>query len=344
MWYRRLWVPEAHSEPAYRVLSALLVPAETAYRAAVSVRAWAFDRGLLKSVAAPITTLAIGNLTVGGTGKTPISAWFAARFAALGRKPAIVMRGYGGDEVDVHRALNPDVPVHVAADRVAGVRAAQKDGSTVAILDDAFQHRAIRADANLVLVAAEDGVASPRLLPRGPWREPLAALDRANMVVVTRKAASSAAADAMAQQLSETNPCLPQAQAYLRLSGLAPYDSRTSTLGEPKPLLGFRGRLAVAGVAKPETVWAQLSEAGAVIEEYRAFPDHYRYTRGDVEQIRHDSGSGAIVATLKDAVKLSAFLGNDEVVFVPVQEVSWERGAEEVECLVAKLIGSQARD
>jgi tetraacyldisaccharide 4'-kinase len=326
------------------VLSAALVPAEAAYHAAVRVRAWAFDRGLLRSVAAPITTLAIGNLTVGGTGKTPISAWFAARFAALGQRPAIVMRGYGSDEIQVHRALNPDVPIHVAADRVAGVRAAHEDGSTVAVLDDAFQHRAIRADANLVLVAAEDGAASPRLLPRGPWREPLAALERANMVVVTRKAASSATADAVAGQLYDIYPGLPQAQASLILSGLAPYDSRTNTLGELRSLSGFQGRLALAGVAKPETVWAQLSEAGAVIEEYRAFPDHYRYSQRDVEKIRQHSGSGAIVATLKDAVKLSAFLRNDETVFVPVQEVSWERGVEEVECLVAKLIGSQTRD
>jgi tetraacyldisaccharide 4'-kinase len=244
----------------------------------------------------------------------------------------------------VHRALNPDVPVHVAADRVAGVRAAHKDGSTVAILDDAFQHRAIRADANLVLVAAEDGLASPRLLPRGPWREPLAALERADMVVVTRKAASSAAADAVAQRLHDAYPGLPQAQANLRISGLAPYESKTSTFAKPKPLSGFRGRLALAGVAKPETVWAQLSKAGAVIEEYRAFPDHHRYTQRDAEKIRRDSGSGAIVATLKDAVKLSAFLENDEMVFVPVQEVSWERGAEEVERLLAKLIGSETRD
>jgi tetraacyldisaccharide 4'-kinase len=320
LWYRGLWQPEGRAEPVYRMLSAFL----------------------LKSAVAPIPTLAVGNLTVGGTGKTPITAWFAARLAALGHSPAVVMRGYGGDEVAVHRLLNPGVPVFVAPQRMSGIREAQRAGAGVAVLDDAFQHRAILAHANLALIAAEDGLDSPRLLPRGPWRESLAALERATMVVTTRKAASRATADEVAKRISEREPGLPQAQAHLRLAGLASYDPHTGGLSEIRPLAGFRCRLAVAGVAKPETLWSQLSEAGAVVEQPLSFPDHHRYRPADLQRIRRDAGRGPLIATLKDAVKLGPDLGRDVAIYVPVQEVSWERGQEEIQCLLAKLMESGA--
>jgi tetraacyldisaccharide 4'-kinase len=341
VWYWELWQPEGRVRPIYRVLSLLLVPFENAYRAVISTRSWAYDRRLLSSAVAPLPTLAIGNLTVGGTGKTPITAWFAARLAALGHSPAVVMRGYGGDEVAVHRLLNPGVPVYVAPRREAGIREAQKAGAGVAVLDDAFQHRAIMAHASLALVAAEDGLDSPRLLPRGPWREPLTALERATMVVTTRKAASRAQADEMSRRISELDPGLPQAQAHLRLAGLASYDERTGGLGELGPLAGFRCRLAVAGIAKPETLWTQLSEGGVVVEERRSFPDHHRYRSEDVERIRRDAANGPLIATLKDAVKLGPVLGREVPIHVPVQEVSWERGEEEIECLLAKVVASR---
>ncbi len=338
VWYRGLWQPESRARPAYRMLSALLVPLEGAYRAVVCARSWAYDRRLLRSAAAPIPTLAIGNLTVGGTGKTPITAWFAARLAALGHSPAVVMRGYGGDEVVVHRLLNPGVPVYVAPQRLAGIQEAQRGGAGVAVLDDAFQHRAIRADFNLALVAAEDGLDSPRLLPRGPWRESLAALERATMVVTTRKSASRATADEVTKRISEIEPGLPQAQAHLDLTGLISYDSLTGGLGEVRPLAGFCCRLAVAGIAKPETLWTQLREAGAQVEETLTFRDHHRYRAADVERIRREVAGGPLIATLKDAVKLGPALGTEIAIHVPVQNVSWEKGQEEIECLLARVV------
>lgn len=340
VWYRDLWHPEGRAGPLSRLLSALLVPFEGAYRTATAARSWAYDRHLLRAAAAPIPTLAVGNLTVGGTGKTPITAWFAARLASLGHRPAVVMRGYGEDEVSVHRLLNPGVPVYVAPRRLAGVRDAQRDGAEVAILDDAFQHRAILPHAKVVLLAAEDGLDTPRLLPRGPWRESPAALARATIVVTTRKAATRSAADELAKRISELEPGLPQAQAHLRLAGLAVYDGRTRQMGELRPLAGFRCRLGVAGIAKPETVWKQLNEAGVVVDEPLAFPDHHRYRPQDLQRIRHAAGSGPVIATLKDAVKLGPALGGEVALHVPVQEVSWERGQEEIECLLAKLVES----
>jgi tetraacyldisaccharide 4'-kinase len=108
----------------------------------------------------------------------PIAAWIARQLQADGHSPAVVMRGYGGDEETVHRLLNPSIPVFVSADRVKGIERAKQAAADVAVLDDAFQHRALRADAYIVLLAAEEWTERARLLPRGPWREPLAALRR----------------------------------------------------------------------------------------------------------------------------------------------------------------------
>lgn len=333
-WHRRLWAQTEDVSIGYRALSTLLTPAEGAYRLGVLARTWAYDSGLLSSESGVIPTLAIGNLTVGGTGKTPVTAWFARALLARGLKPAVVMRGYGGDEDAVHRALNPSVPVIVAARRVAGVEQAATRGADVAVLDDAYQHRALRADANVVLVATEDWAESPRLLPRGPWREPLDALNRAALVVTTRKQAGEEDSRRVIDRLASLAPALPSARAYLGLSALARYENEA--LGMTVPLRGFRCAVAVAGVARPEAVWYQLHKGGAQVDATRAYPDHHRYGREEVEEIRGLARDGPVVATLKDAVKLGAAL-RDIAVYVPLQQVEWEGGAEEVECVLAGL-------
>ncbi|KPK55844.1 MAG: hypothetical protein AMS21_13195 [Gemmatimonas sp. SG8_38_2] len=337
-WYHRLWQRDGASGFGYRALTVLLTPAEGAYRAAVSARSWAYDRGVLKSASPPIPTLIVGNLTVGGSGKTPMAAWIARRLEQRGRRPSIVMRGYGDDESDVHRLLNPSLKVYVSPDRVAGVRRAYEEGCDVAVLDDAFQHRAIRAHANIVLVAAEDFSNSPRLLPRGPWRETLKALRRATLVITTRKTASRQEAERVSDQLSRLEPALPQAQACIAVSGMSTYDGAGGTLGEPRALERKRYPLAVAGVAKPETVWAQLREAGLSVGRCRAYPDHHRYTREDVEQISREAAGEAIVATLKDAVKLGPLSGSAVEIHVPLQQVILESGDRELETLLANLL------
>lgn len=333
-WHQRLWNPAG---PVYRTASALLIPAELAYRAGVAARTWMYDRGLLDSVPAPIPALGVGNLTVGGTGKTPVTAWFAGALAARGRVPAVVMRGYGGDEIEVHRRLNPDVAVHASADRVEGVRRAEQGGADVAVLDDAFQHRALRADAYVLLIAAEEWSASPRLLPRGPWREPLAALQRATLIVTTRKVATRDAAQRVTDQILELCPATRTAEAYIRIAGLARYDTADGRLGTTESAEGFHCALAVAGVARPDSVFAQLDEAGATAAERWGYSDHYRYGDRDIARISQRAQRGPLVATLKDAVKLGAVLGSTVELYVPLQEVEWESGREAVDDLISGL-------
>ncbi|NIN71315.1 MAG: hypothetical protein GTO46_05125 [Gemmatimonadetes bacterium] len=333
-WHERLWTPDT---AAYRAASTLLIPAELAYRAAVAARAWMYDRGILSSVVAPIPALGVGNLTVGGTGKTPMTAWFTKTLGARGRVPAVVMRGYGGDEVEVHRLLNPEVPVHATADRIEGVRRAERGGADVVVLDDAFQHRALRADAYVVLLAAEEWSDSPRLLPRGPWREPPSALERASLIVTTRKVATRDDAQRVSGELAEICPAAEIAEAYIGLAGLARYDGASGRLTEPAPPAGFRCALAVAGVARPSTVFAQLEAAGATADEWWGFSDHHRYSREEVARIAQRIRSGPLIATLKDAVKLGAGLGPATELYVPLQKVEWESGREAVDLLLTGL-------
>jgi tetraacyldisaccharide 4'-kinase len=125
----------------------VLWPLEQIYTGAVRLRGRMYDRGLLEVAKAPVPVLAIGNVSVGGTGKTPVTAWAVARLRDLGARPAVVLRGYGDDEPLVHRRLNPDALVVCDADRVRGARMAHVQGADCVVLDDAFQHRRLARTA-----------------------------------------------------------------------------------------------------------------------------------------------------------------------------------------------------
>src|SRR3954466_9930436 len=132
-----------------------LGPPELLYRASIGVREVLYDSGVFTAQQPALPAVSIGNVTVGGTGKTPIAAWIAQELIDRGARPGIVLRGYGDDEPLVHARLNPSVPVIVAADRVSGIANARAAGATVAVLDDAFQHRQVSRDVDFVLVSAD---------------------------------------------------------------------------------------------------------------------------------------------------------------------------------------------
>jgi tetraacyldisaccharide 4'-kinase len=142
----------------------------------------------------------VGNLSVGGTGKTPLAAWIAAYCVDAGRRPGIVLRGYGRDEVLVHRRLVPEAIVVANLDRMAGAHTAQAQGATVLVLDDAFQRLDTARDLNIAVLAADQRGLPRWTLPAGPWREGQGALRRADLLVVTRKRAQADAAKALADQ------------------------------------------------------------------------------------------------------------------------------------------------
>jgi tetraacyldisaccharide 4'-kinase len=280
-----------------------------------------------------IRVISIGNLSVGGTGKTPVSAWVCRLLADAGEQATLVARGYGRDELLLHGRWNPDVPVLADPDRVAAVTEARDAGATVAVLDDGFQHRALARDTDLVLLAAEERFPG-RLLPRGPYREPPDALVRADAVVVTRRTASEGEARALEDRLRALQADLPVARLALLPGGWTRLDGEKAD--------GPHGDLLVAtAVARPEAVCLQVESATGRPAELRAFPDHHDFSATDARSLRRLAGDRTIVVTEKDAVKLASFgelLGSCRVL---VQDLQWEAGEAAIRSL---LLNDEPRD
>ena len=280
-----------------------LTPLSWIFGAMTEGRNLLYDLGVLRAVPLGLPTISVGNLTVGGTGKTPVSAWVAAELLRLGAKPAILLRGYGEDETLVHARLNPSVPVIADPDRVAGAARARARGATVLVLDDAFQHRRAARDVDLVLVAAEQRGAH-RLLPAGPLRERRGAIRRASTLIVTRKSASYGDAEAAAADWSGFAGAPPIAILHLRAGPLrAVNPDATASVLALNALQGKRV-LAISAIGAPEQFHAQLSAADAIVTE-AAYPDHHAFDARDLTQLTERAALADVVCcTLKDAVKL----------------------------------------
>jgi tetraacyldisaccharide 4'-kinase len=262
-----------------------------------------YDFGFFPAEDFSVAVVSVGNISVGGTGKTPVAAWIARALTERGVKPGIVLRGYGGDETLVHQRLNAHVPVIVASDRRRGIREAIAQGADVVILDDAFQHRRAARDADVLLVDADSWSGTPRLLPAGPWREPLKSARRASLVIITRKSADKAAVEATRRAFAAAAPQVPIAVVHL-----APGELRSTATGQTLPLHALRGAdlTAIAAIARPDSFFRQLTELGAVVRPH-SFADHHAFTRSEARYLAAQaSSSDFVVCTLKDAVKLES--------------------------------------
>jgi tetraacyldisaccharide 4'-kinase len=332
----RLWYGDALGE---RVARGALAPLGAAFGAVARGRGALYDRGLLEAHRLALPSVSVGNLSVGGTGKTPVAAWAVERLAALGARPAVVLRGYGGDETLVHAALNPGVLVVADADRVRGVARAAALGATAAVLDDAFQHRRARRDADVVLVSADRWTAhAPALLPAGPLREPLAALRRATVAVITYKAADAARVAAVARALAEQAPGVPQAVVRLATAELRRWGS-----GERRAPASLAGEavLAVSAIGDPAAFEAQLAGHGARVRA-RRFRDHHAFTAAEAAALAAEGAAGGgagVVCTLKDAVKLGpVWPRGARALWYVSQRVMVESGADELERAVGAAL------
>ena len=287
-----------------RLSRAALAPIEGAYGAVVKGRSLLYDRGILRAHDVSVPVVSVGNLTVGGTGKTPVAAWLARELIERGANPAIVLRGYGGDEAIVHQRLNEAISVIECADRVRGMRDALAEAADVIVLDDAFQHRRAARDADIVLIDADTWSDRRRLLPAGPWREPLSAARRASLVIVTRKTSDREGVNAVRNALASAAPRVPTASVLL-----APGDLRSTTTGQAMPIHTLDGAdvTAIAAIANPDAFFRQLTQLGAVVRPH-SFPDHYAFSHRDARRLAQAAqASDFAVCTLKDAVKLESF-------------------------------------
>jgi tetraacyldisaccharide 4'-kinase len=294
----------------------------------MGARAALYGAGVFPSRAMPAPSVAVGNLTVGGSGKTPIAGWIANHYAGMGLKPAILLRGYGGDEGDVLRADAPEALVLEDPDRWKMAQRAVEKGVDVLVLDDAFQRLDVRNDLNIVLVSAESQRAVRWTLPVGPWREGWKALQRADLAIVTRKRADLTVARATARRVAEELRGRPVAIAHLRLGGFSELKSGRPV--DPESL--DRARVVVAaGVADPGALGEQLAGLGARVEVL-PLADHQRYDSGQVNRLVELTGRvDYVVVTKKDAVKLARqWPDGRKEPLVARLEVDWEAGREDV--------------
>jgi tetraacyldisaccharide 4'-kinase len=325
-WLRMLWDGDGIGA---RIARAALVPAELLFHTVSVTRTALYSSGILNTHATAIPALSVGNLTVGGTGKTPLAAYLAKRLRDQGATPAIVLRGYGDDEPLVHRTLNPDVPVVVSPDRVAGCIQARDLGCDVAVLDDAFQHRQASRVADIVVISADRWRGRQRhLLPAGPWRERLSAAGRASLAIVTRKAASLDQAMLVIDALRGAATAIPTAIAHLDPGTLRDANGTTTV---DLSALANESVLAISAIGDPAAFEAQLARTGARVET-AVFRDHHRYSAADVAVLhKRAERYDRVVCTLKDAVKLGPLWPGPSPLWYVSQRVVVERGVDAVD-------------
>lgn len=285
--------------------------AEVPYALAMSWRNRRYDRGSADVHRLSVPVLCVGNVTLGGTGKTPMVAWLARWYRQYGVRVALVSRGYGAeatsrnDEALELEQLLPDVPHVQDRDRVAAARLAIEEfESQMIVLDDGFQHRRLARDLDIVLLDALEPFGFGHVFPRGMLREPLSGLQRAQVLALSR--ADLVDAERRGAIEREARRYAPNAE-WLECRH-APQGLRSAE-GREGSLEALRGQRVAAfcGLGNPEGFRRTLAGAGLDVVAWRVFPDHHAYTREDVESLRAWVAServDAVLCTHKDLVKL----------------------------------------
>ena len=318
-----------------RLVRLALLPLAGLWKAAVGLRNVAFDRGWIAARELPLPAVAVGNLSVGGSGKTPIASWIAAHYVARGVVPGILLSGYGRDEVLVHRERVPEARVVANPDRIAAGLEAQAEGAAVLVLDDAFQLRQVWRDFNIALISAETSRAVPWSLPAGPWREGIASLHRANALIVTRKRADASVAADLAARLA---PLVRGPTAVVHL-GVQRYEGLLSGNRFGAETLQGRRVVAAAAIADPEAFIAQTKATGAQVQ-VATWRDHYEFRDQDLAWLAKAARKADyLVVTQKDAVKLrDRWPASVPEPLVAVLDLRWEAGEAELRAALDAIV------
>jgi tetraacyldisaccharide 4'-kinase len=282
-----------------------------AYALVVEVRNRLYDWQWRVSYAAQVPVISVGNLTLGGTGKTPCVEYVSRLYREHGFQVAILSRGYGhqagpNDEAMLLEEALPDVPHLQGPDRVELARIAVEElESEVLVLDDGFQHRRLRRTLDIVLIDMTDPWGAGRMFPRGLLREAPRSLARADVVLLTRCDQADAASQASVQaEVRRRAPNVIVAQSSHRPFQMV----RWRQTPECVDILQGQPVLAFCGIGNPESFRRTLEQAGAKILAFRTFSDHHAYDAGDVDDLRGWAGEQAkdclVVTTQKDLVKL----------------------------------------
>ncbi len=292
-----------------RLLTAMIEPA---YRAVVQTRNTMFDRDLLHARRLPRPVISVGNLTTGGTGKTPVVQWLVRALGRAGTRPGVLLRGYRGsgdqpgDEEQLLRESLPGTLVVADPSRFrGGMRALQSDPAIAAfVLDDGFQHRKLHRDFDLVLVDALNPFGFGRILPRGMLREPPTSLRRGSAILITRTNLVEPTALAMIRRdIQKHAPDKPIFHCSHQLLELARGNDRL-------PINALAGQRVVGfcGLGNPRGFEQSLKSVGTDLSDFVAFPDHHAYDADDIAELlsrQHRSSAAMLVTTEKDWVKIA---------------------------------------
>ncbi len=334
--------------------AAILYPLSVLYGLVVRARIFFYATGIFTTKKLPCPVISVGNITVGGTGKTPVAVFIAGLLSARGKKAAILSRGYGGsakgpavvsdgekilldpaeagDEPRLMAERLKGVPVVVGADRFkAGLFAVERFAPDAIILDDGFQHIALHRDVNILLVDSQDGFGNGRLLPAGVLREPASSAGRADMVMVKGKGITPLPALAVDNKKTPAFNFTYEPQCLVELKN----DKKN-----PLDLIRGKNVVAVSGIAMPESFAATLRRLDARITKNLIYPDHHDYTEKDLQDIASACPpDGIVVTTEKDGVKLKRFAARGFPLYALSVVVSLEDGAGFEKALAGLLPG-----
>ncbi len=348
------WFEDREPSTAKRIALAPLSLAALAYGAGARLHRQTWARGWRRPTRLGCRVISVGNPVVGGSGKTPFAAWLARGLRERGHRVVLASRGYGrsegdpvevvsdgvhvlssaaraGDEPLVLAAHAPGVPVLVGSDRArVGQRALAAFGAQILVLDDGFQHHRLMRDLDLVVLDGRGGLGNRRVLPRGPLREPLQALARADALGVID--GPLGAADE--QALAEHAPTARRFEAGRRPATLRPLAGGPAA--RPGTLAGREVGL-VCGIARPASLCRSVEALGARVIAMRAFPDHHRFRERDLRGLEDEAAEW--VTTEKDAVKLLPDWVGKARVFVLGIEIAVEAGAELLDWVEGRLRG-----
>lgn len=332
----------------------LFMPFCWLYRGIVYIRNYCYNVGIFNQKKLPCTVISVGNIVVGGTGKTPAVAAIAKLLQNKGLQVAILLKGYkrsnnkeilfvsdgenhlssqedSGDEADMLARMLPNIPVVVGNKRyLTGQAALKRFNTDVLILDDGFQHRQLARDLDIITIDATQPYGTDALLPTGSLREPKSAIQRADFILLTRTDTINSQIQNLKKDLNRLAPNTPILESVHKPTSLYPISNKDRHSSIPLQDLSGKRLLAVCGIGNPNAFVATLEKYHPEIVESFAFPDHHVYTKSDIQKIKHQMqqhNTEWIITTQKDEQKLTALTTELPIFVLAIELVITDREA-----------------